>query len=49
LWPSLFAVLANDLKAVQKALSDEKSARLGVENSLNKEKAARQAAKQSLQ
>jgi hypothetical protein len=49
LWPSLFAVLANDLKVVQKALSDEKSARLGVENSLAKEKAARQAAEQSLQ
>jgi hypothetical protein len=42
-------VLANDLKVVQKALSDEKSARLGVENSLAKEKAARQAAEQSLQ
>jgi hypothetical protein len=47
--PSLFAVLANDLKAVQKALLDEKSARLGAENSLAEEKAARQAAKQSLQ
>jgi hypothetical protein len=42
-------VLANDLKAVQKALSDEKSVRLGVENSLAEVKAARQAAEQSLQ
>jgi chromosome segregation ATPase len=42
--PSLFAVLANDLKAAQKALLDEKSARLGVENSLAEEKVARQAA-----
>jgi hypothetical protein len=42
-------VLANDLKAAQKTLSDEKSARLGVENSLAEEKAARQAAEQSLQ
>jgi hypothetical protein len=42
-------VLANDLKAAQKALSDEKSVRLGVENSLAEEKAARQAAEQSLQ
>jgi hypothetical protein len=42
--PSLFAVLANDLKTVQKTLSDEKSARLGVENSLAEEKASRQAA-----
>jgi hypothetical protein len=41
-------VLANDLKTAQKALSDEKCARLGVENSLV-EKASRQAAKQSLQ
>jgi chromosome segregation ATPase len=47
--PSLFAVLANDLKAAQKELSDEKSARLGVENSLAEEKALRQAAEQSLQ
>jgi DNA repair exonuclease SbcCD ATPase subunit len=47
--PSLFAVLANDLKAAQKALSDEKSVRLGVENSLAEEKASRQAAEQSLQ
>jgi hypothetical protein len=47
--PSLFVVLANDLKAAQKALSDEKSARLGVENSLAKGKATRQAAEQSLQ
>jgi chromosome segregation ATPase len=47
--PSLFAVLANDLKAAQKALSDEKSVRLGVENSLAEEKALRQAAEQTLQ
>jgi hypothetical protein len=37
-------VLANELKVVQKALSNEKSARLGAENSLAEEKAARQAA-----
>jgi hypothetical protein len=42
-------VLANDLKAVQKALSDEKSIRLVVENSPTEEKASRQAAKQFLQ
>jgi hypothetical protein len=42
--PFLFAVLANDLKVAQKALLDEKSAQLGVENSLAEEKAARQAA-----
>jgi hypothetical protein len=47
--PSLFAVLVDDLKATQKALSDEKSARLGAENSLAEEKAARQAAERSLQ
>jgi DNA repair exonuclease SbcCD ATPase subunit len=47
--PSLFAVLANDLKAAQKALSDEKSARLRVENSLGEEKTSRQAAEQSFQ
>jgi exonuclease VII large subunit len=47
--PSLFTVLANDLKAAQKILSDEKSVRLGVENSLAKVKAARQVAEQSLQ
>jgi chromosome segregation ATPase len=41
-------VLANDLKAAQKALSIEKSALLGVENSLDEEKASRQAAEQSL-
>jgi hypothetical protein len=46
---SLFAVLADDLKAAQKALSDEKSAQLGAENALAEEKAARQAAEQSLQ
>jgi hypothetical protein len=42
-------VLANDLKVAQKALLDEKSAQLGVENSLYEEKAVRQAAEQSLQ
>jgi hypothetical protein len=42
-------MLANDFKAVQKALLDEKSARLRAEKSLAEEKAARQAAKQSLQ
>jgi chromosome segregation ATPase len=41
--------LANNLNAAQKALSDEKSARLGVENSLSEEKASRQAVEQSLQ
>jgi hypothetical protein len=47
--PFLFAVLANNLKAAQKALSNEKSARLRAENSLAEEKAVRQAAAQSLQ
>jgi hypothetical protein len=47
--PSLFTVLVNDLKAAQRAPSDEKSARLGAENSLAEEKAARQAAEQSFQ
>jgi hypothetical protein len=47
--PSLFVVLANDLKAAQKALSDKKSVRLRVKNSLAEEKASRQAAEQSLQ
>jgi hypothetical protein len=42
-------VLANVLKAAQKALLDEKSVRLKVENSLTEEKASRQAAEQSLQ
>jgi hypothetical protein len=42
-------VLADDLKAAQKALSDEKSVRLGAENALAEEKAARQAAEQSFQ
>jgi hypothetical protein len=42
-------VLANDLKAVQKALSDEKFTRLEAEISLAEERAAGQAAKQSLQ
>jgi hypothetical protein len=37
-------VLVNDLKATYKSLSNEKSTRLGAENSLAKEKAARQAA-----
>jgi hypothetical protein len=49
LWPSLFTVLANDLNAMQKALSDEKCVRLGVKNSLAEEKASRQATEQSLQ
>jgi hypothetical protein len=49
MWASLFAVLGDDLKAAQKALSDEKSTRLGADNSLAEEKAARQAAEQSLQ
>jgi hypothetical protein len=42
-------VLANNLKAAQQALFDEKSARLRAENSLAEERAARQAAKQSFQ
>jgi chromosome segregation ATPase len=42
-------VLANDLKAAHKALSDEKSVQLEVENFLTEEKATRQAAKQSIQ
>jgi chromosome segregation ATPase len=42
-------VLANELKAAQKALSYEKSVRLGAENSLAEAKAARQATEQSLQ
>jgi hypothetical protein len=37
-------VLANNLKAAQQALLDEKSARLRVENSLAEERAVRQAA-----
>jgi hypothetical protein len=41
--------LANNLKAAQKVLSDEKSARLRVENSLAEKKSARQAAEQSFQ
>jgi hypothetical protein len=40
-------MLANNLKAAQKALSDEKPARLGAENSLTEEKIARQANEQS--
>jgi chromosome segregation ATPase len=47
--PSLFAVLANDLKAAYKALSNKKSVQLGVENSLAEEKAARQTVEQSIQ
>jgi chromosome segregation ATPase len=42
-------VLANNLKAAQQALSDEKSARLRAENSLAEERAARQAPEQSCQ
>jgi hypothetical protein len=42
-------VLANNLKVAQQALSDEKSARLRIENSLAEERAARQATEQSCQ
>jgi hypothetical protein len=49
LQPSLFAVLANDLRAAQKALTDEKFARLRIKNYLAEEKASRQVAEQSLQ
>jgi chromosome segregation ATPase len=42
-------VLANNLKAAQQALSDEKSARLMTENSLAKERAERQTVEQSFQ
>jgi chromosome segregation ATPase len=42
-------VLANDLKAAQKALPDKKSVRLGAENSLAEAKATRQVVEQSLQ
>jgi DNA repair exonuclease SbcCD ATPase subunit len=42
-------VLANNLKAAQKTLSDEKSVRLRVENSLAEERDARQATEQSFQ
>jgi hypothetical protein len=45
----LIAVLANNLKAAQQALSDEKSARLRAENSLAEERAARQTVEQSFQ
>jgi hypothetical protein len=38
-------VLTNNLKAAQQALSDEKSVRLRVENSLAEERAARQVVK----
>jgi hypothetical protein len=42
-------VLANNLKVAQQTLSDEKSTRLRVENSLAEERDARQAAEQSCQ
>jgi hypothetical protein len=42
-------VLANNLKAVQQVLSDEKSTQLRAENSLVEERAARQATEQSCQ
>jgi chromosome segregation ATPase len=42
-------MLANDLKAAQKTLSDEKSAQLEAKNSLVEERATRQDAEQSLQ
>jgi DNA repair exonuclease SbcCD ATPase subunit len=42
-------VLTNDLRATQKALSDEKSARLEAENSLAEEMAARKAAEETLE
>jgi DNA repair exonuclease SbcCD ATPase subunit len=45
----LIAVLANNLKAAQQALSDEESALLRAENSLAEERAARQAVEQSFQ
>jgi hypothetical protein len=45
----LTAVLANNLKAAQQALSDEKFARLRAENSLAEERAARQIDEQSFQ
>jgi hypothetical protein len=45
----LIAVLANNLKAPQQALSDEKSVRLRAKNSLAEERAARQAAKHFFQ
>jgi hypothetical protein len=45
----LIAVLANNLKAEQQALSDLKSVRLRAHNSLAEERAARQAAEQSCQ
>jgi chromosome segregation ATPase len=40
----LIAVLANNLKAAQQALSNEKSPRLRAENSLAEGRATRQAA-----
>jgi hypothetical protein len=40
-------VLANNLKAAQKAMSDDKSGQLRAENSLAEERATRQAAEQS--
>jgi hypothetical protein len=42
-------MLANKLKAAQQELSDEKSARLRADNSLDEERAAWQAAEQSCQ
>jgi hypothetical protein len=42
-------VLANNLKAAQQTLSDEKSARLRAENSLAEERAVRQTVEQSFQ
>jgi hypothetical protein len=45
----LIALLANKLKAAQQELSDEKSARLRADNSLDEERAAWQAAEQSCQ
>jgi hypothetical protein len=45
----LIAVLANNLKAAQQTLSDEKSARLRAKNSLDEERAARQTVEKSFQ
>jgi hypothetical protein len=42
-------VLANNLKAAHRALSDEKSSQLRAENSLAEERAARQTVEQSFQ
>jgi hypothetical protein len=46
---SLIAVLANNLKAAQQALFNEKSARLRAENSQAEERATRQTVEQSFQ